>query len=223
MNKIVNLSDEQIENKRLLDILRSEIQIKFQPEVSVKRHYLHLTRRINEKIKEMNISLKTGDTEDIGFQTIGRIWGYIDCDNKNKVKGRESNLSLLAEVLGYDGWKDFCEKIAQDKKHFKKSVTQFHDAETDLEIGAIITLGNEYGRNVKLEYVAFLQFKILEYNGRGDKKAGDIIEARWFEVIEPNFKEHGNKDEDIIALTSELKSHKNDCSEDIDIYTRFYL
>ena len=166
--------------EKTLDSLRSEIQTKFRAELSVKRHFVILTNKINEEIKTQNISIKHKKVDDISFQTIARIWGYIEPDNMNKVKGRESNLSLLAEVLGYDGWNDFCAKHAEsDPVIDEEQLPPLEYAYPDLHLNHLsndeeITIGFPPLKYCILKKLDDGEFEVVEQKGMFNQK-GTIL------------------------------------------------
>lgn len=61
--------------------------------------------------KVLSANIQTATQTLISPTTLERLFGYIDCD----VKQRISTLSTLSRYIGYKGWSDFCEhKIQSD-------------------------------------------------------------------------------------------------------------
>lgn len=156
---------------------------------------------------------------EFGLTTLKRLWNYETYTKDFSIR----TLNILAQKVGYKDWDDYIQKTTKVEDEFKKSVKQFYDAEIDLEIGTIITLGCESQNYIKLEYISLLTFKVLEYRGFGNIKEGDEIEARWFEVVDPNFKDYNNESFDIIGLFDELKSYSHQETWDMGKYVRLYL
>jgi len=115
------------------------------------------------------IKKKTGQL--ISDSTLKRIWGYVNYNPQPHT----STLNIIAQYAGHNSFRDFCNSRQISSSFFVCD----RIVASELECGDKVLLGWSPDREVILEFLGDIQFKVVD-GSTSKLQSGDIVETSEF-------------------------------------------
>jgi len=119
--------------------------------------------------------------ENISASTLKRLWGYVSGADTI----RNSTLEIMSKFLGFTGWDNFLEYIAQDNGS-DFTVEREHTKTEELNVGNVISVSWKPNRHCKFRYLGENNF-VVEHSENSKLKEGDTFRCSIFILGEPLF------------------------------------
>ena len=181
-----------------LNVLREELEVKFDIRPEIKSEFKELTELINAATKDLKLHRNFSKT--ISSATIQRIWGYGETNlNDKDVIDRSTTYKILVLLIGCQTLLEFCQRCdlkkgmpIQDLNPFEHFFTGFN--QDSIKKGELITVGFPPKKYSILECQTKQAFEVIYATPKMANKIGVTIYVEDFFLDDSNLDKDGFPD-----------------------------